>query len=74
MVLFIHGDSFSWGSGNLYDGDILAAYSDVVVVTINYRLGVLGECLLENSIKRYHRLCTLILKVNFSKLTILKKI
>ena len=52
MVLFIHGDSFSWGSGNLYDGDILAAYSDVVVVTINYRLGVLGECLLENSIKR----------------------
>ena len=52
VVLFIHGDSFSWGSGNLYDGDILAAYSDVVVVTINYRLGVLGECLLENSIKR----------------------
>jgi neuroligin len=42
VVLFIHGDSFNWGSGNLYDGSGLAAYGDVVVVTINYRLGVLG--------------------------------
>ena len=29
-------------SGNLYDGSALAAYGDVVVVTINYRLGVFG--------------------------------
>ena len=43
MVLFIHGDSFDWGSGNLYDGSLMAAFSDVVVVTINYRLGVLGN-------------------------------
>ena len=43
MVLFIHGDSFNWGSGNLYDGSVLASYSNVVVVTINYRLGVLGR-------------------------------
>ena len=43
VVLFIHGDSFDWGSGNLYDGSVLASYSDVVVVTINYRLGVLGK-------------------------------
>ena len=43
MVLFIHGDSFVWGSGNLYDGSVLASYSNVVVVTINYRLGVLGR-------------------------------
>ena len=43
VVLFIHGDSFDWGSGNLYDGAVMAAYSDLVVVTINYRLGVLGN-------------------------------
>ena len=43
VVLFIHGDSFDWGSGNLYDGSLMAAFSDVVVVTINYRLGVLGN-------------------------------
>ena len=43
MVLFIHGDSFDWGSGNLYDGAGLAAYGNIVVVTMNYRLGVLGE-------------------------------
>jgi len=42
VLLFIHGDSFQWGSGNLYDGSALAAYGDVVVVTINYRLGVFG--------------------------------
>ena len=30
-------------SGNLYDGSALAAYGDVVVVTINYRLGVFGK-------------------------------
>ena len=29
--------------GNLYDGSALAAYGDVVVVTINYRLGVFGR-------------------------------
>jgi carboxylesterase type B len=43
VVLFIHGESYSWGSGNVYDGTGLAAFSRVVVVTINYRLGVLGK-------------------------------
>ena len=51
VVLFIHGDSFNWGSGNLYDGFGLAAYGDVVVVTINYRLGVLGKC--KNAVTPY---------------------
>ena len=31
------------GPGNLYDGRVMAAYGKVVVVTINYRLGVLGR-------------------------------
>ncbi|KAM3955470.1 LOW QUALITY PROTEIN: uncharacterized protein ACR2FA_010623 [Aphomia sociella] len=42
VLVFIHGDSFEWGSGNPYDGRILAAYGNVTVVTLNYRLGILG--------------------------------
>ena len=37
VMLFVHGESYSWGSGNLYDGRVLASYGRVVVVTLNYR-------------------------------------
>ena len=43
VIVFIHGESFEWNSGNPYDGSILASYGDVIVVTLNFRLGVLGE-------------------------------
>ena len=43
VVVFIHGESYEWNSGNPYDGSVLAAYGQVVVVTLNYRLGALGE-------------------------------
>lgn len=43
VMLFIHGGSFMEGSGNMFDGGILAAYGNVIVVTMNYRLGVLGK-------------------------------
>ncbi|KAL5274555.1 Ces3.2 family protein [Megaselia abdita] len=42
VMVFIHGESFEWSSGNPYDGSVLASYNDVVVVTLNYRLGILG--------------------------------
>ena len=42
-MLFVHGESYQWGSGNLYDGRVLASYGNVVVVTLNYRLGILGK-------------------------------
>ena len=42
-MVYIHGPSFLWGAGNLHDGGILASYGQVVVVTVNYRLGPLGE-------------------------------
>ncbi|XP_076053092.1 neuroligin-4, Y-linked-like isoform X2 [Oratosquilla oratoria] len=42
VLVFVHGDSYLWGSGNLYDGSILAALGRVIVVTVNYRLGILG--------------------------------
>ena len=42
VMFWIHGGSFEIGSGAEYDGGKLAARGDVVVVTINYRLGIFG--------------------------------
>ena len=42
VMVWIHGGAFSWGTSTFYPSDILAAFNDVIVVTINYRLGVLG--------------------------------
>jgi carboxylesterase type B len=44
VMVWIHGGAFVLGSGatSLYSGHKLASYGEVVVVTINYRLGVLG--------------------------------
>ncbi|CAH0557830.1 unnamed protein product [Brassicogethes aeneus] len=42
VIVFIHGESYEWNSGNPYDGSVLASYGGVVVVTVNYRLGILG--------------------------------
>lgn len=42
VLFWIHGGGYVQGSGNDYDGSVLAAQGDVVVVTINYRLGILG--------------------------------
>ena len=42
VLVWIHGGSFTGGSANDYDGSILAEQGDVVVVAINYRLGMLG--------------------------------
>lgn len=42
VMVWIHGGAYVYGSAILYNGTMLAARGDVVVVTINYRLGVLG--------------------------------
>jgi para-nitrobenzyl esterase len=42
VMLWIHGGGFHSGSGSVYDGSSLSKRGDVVVVTINYRLGPLG--------------------------------
>lgn len=42
VMVFIHGESYEWNSGNAYDGSILSSYGQVIVVTLNYRLGILG--------------------------------
>ena len=86
-MVFIHGESYNWGSGNLYDGrvliitiftiiitvimitdtsvcssslhdhqdhcvhekndlQVLASRGGLIVITLNYRLGILGESLM----------------------------
>lgn len=45
VVVYVHGESFEWGSGNFYDGSVLASAGHVIVITLNYRLGLLGEFL-----------------------------
>ncbi len=42
VMVWVHGGSYTTGSGNDYDASVLARQGDVVVVTVNYRLGVFG--------------------------------
>ncbi|XP_050389898.1 neuroligin-4, X-linked isoform X2 [Patella vulgata] len=42
VMVFVHGESYDTGTGNAYDGSVLASYGNVIVVTLNYRVGVLG--------------------------------
>jgi para-nitrobenzyl esterase len=42
VMVWIHGGAYTIGSGEMYDGSVLVRRGGVVVVTLNYRLGVLG--------------------------------
>ncbi|XP_053557320.1 pyrethroid hydrolase Ces2e [Bombina bombina] len=42
VMVFIHGGGLSMGAASFYDGSALSAYENVVVVAIQYRLGLLG--------------------------------
>ena len=44
VMVWIHGGGFTIGAGSqeIYNGTVLARRGDVVIVTINYRLGPLG--------------------------------
>ncbi|UCF59952.1 MAG: carboxylesterase/lipase family protein [Anaerolineaceae bacterium] len=44
VMVWIHGGAFSIGSGSspMFEGSVLARRNDVVVVTVNYRLNLLG--------------------------------
>jgi para-nitrobenzyl esterase len=43
-MVWLHGGAYALGSASqpLYDGTVLASGGDVVIVTVNYRLGALG--------------------------------
>lgn len=42
VMLFIHGGGFTMGTGATYQCEVLSSVGNVIVVTINYRLGLLG--------------------------------
>ncbi|CAF4761215.1 unnamed protein product [Rotaria sp. Silwood1] len=42
IMVFCHGGSNQVGSGSLFDGSAVAAIGDVIIITINYRLNILG--------------------------------
>lgn len=49
VMVFIHGESYDIGTGNAYEGSVLASYGKVIVITVNYRLGVLGQSLVTSA-------------------------
>ncbi|GAA6224619.1 carboxylesterase 5A-like isoform X2 [Lates japonicus] len=42
VMVWIHGGGLSMGAASQYDGSPLAAYENIVMVIIQYRLGILG--------------------------------
>lgn len=42
VMVWIHGGGLSMGAASQYDGAPLAAYENMVMVIIQYRLGILG--------------------------------
>ncbi|XP_031413848.1 neuroligin-3a isoform X2 [Clupea harengus] len=42
VMVYIHGGSYMEGTGNMIDGSVLASYGNVIVITLNFRIGVLG--------------------------------
>ena len=42
VMVWIHGGGFIMSSSTNFPGGILTTFNDVIIVTINYRLGVLG--------------------------------
>lgn len=42
VLFWLHGGMLLHGAGDLYDGSLLARADHIIVVTVNYRLGVFG--------------------------------
>ncbi|TCO65396.1 carboxylesterase/lipase family protein [Actinocrispum wychmicini] len=42
VMVWVHGGGFTSGNGSMYDATKLVTQGDVIVVTVNYRLGPLG--------------------------------
>ena len=43
VLIHVHGGSNEVGMGALFHGDVLASLGEMIVITINYRLGALGQ-------------------------------
>ncbi|XP_062403549.1 carboxylesterase 5A-like [Sardina pilchardus] len=42
VFVWIHGGGYRFGAASQYDGSALAAYENVIVVIVQYRLGIVG--------------------------------
>lgn len=42
VMVWFPGGAFETGSASIFDGSALASYENVLVVTIQYRLGIFG--------------------------------
>jgi para-nitrobenzyl esterase len=42
VMVWLHGGTYVLGAGNDYDGSVLAARHQAIIVTVNYRLGPFG--------------------------------
>jgi para-nitrobenzyl esterase len=57
VLVYFHGGGFKYGGKDFYKPDYLLENSmvgtnpGIIVVTVNYRLGVLGECLISKYLK-----------------------
>ena len=62
VMIWIHGGGFTfWSSGfDLFDGARLAETADVVVVSLNYRLGVLGFLPIQDGVYEEKRILGLL--------------
>ena len=38
MIVFVHGESYEWNSGNPYDGSVLASYGQVSSLSHNINI------------------------------------
>lgn len=43
VVMWLGAPSHEWGSANTLDGAVLAARAHLLVITVNYRIGLLGK-------------------------------
>ncbi len=42
-VLVFVGDDYSYGGGHAYDPSMLVSQGNIIVITFNFRLGILGK-------------------------------
>lgn len=47
VLVFVHGDDYGYGGGHPYDPSMLVSQGNIIVVTINYRLGIFGKNFLD---------------------------